>query len=739
MERLTESNLLQDLSKDHSASAWLAENVLHPFINGTGAVQIYNNFAKEKVGPAYVAPAKTLSTEWAVHTLASASGAALTYAVVGKAAGMGMGALSSKLGLEGTAANFMNSQAAANIVGAGLYDFAKAPNPGETRLGNAAGSVAAFAAFGMGNKLIGSSQMFAENAVTRGLGRVAVGAAGGLTGLEVGHFVSNKLGANDTALTWDDRFKAMASGGFVNFALPPMQQKLGEMVQAAKNSKPFSMTMSADKESALMKQAVEGTISDADLPTLQARSDAKQIARLALSGTQAQALEAKGDLPTLILLKQQFDPAARQAQMEMVAGELARFMDGAKHSLHAAVYDFRLSDPKVEKLVLDALNGRAESNVDVKLAFFKPNAKADGAVQDGGTAKPNTPVGKDGGIARSNSTGAAEVPAPELDLRGPTPEFLAKLSPKIQTLTVTETVAPAKNGTAPELAAGDGINIASNVPKGVNKVIDVQKGNLDGLEKGVGVNGITGGGHLMHNKYFVRDAGTPEAAIWTGSTNITDSAFGSQDNNIIQIRSEKLAGVYEKNFNELWTKGEIKGTGKDGHATVQVGDSTVTVAFSPGDGKFIDAQFADRIKGMEQVHIASMVISSKDILQALADKITEGRVVTGVYDGPQMANVARAWANSQNPESAEKLKLWNEVKANLIRKNSHPYSPDGPHDYMHNKTVTDGKVVLTGSFNLSSNARSNAENMIVVENPTVATQYQHYIDDLVKTYGSRKN
>ncbi|HNB24942.1 MAG TPA: hypothetical protein PKZ32_21145, partial [Candidatus Melainabacteria bacterium] len=117
MERLTESNLLQDLSKDNSTSTWLAENVLHPFINGTGAVQIYNNFAKEKVGPAYVPAAKTLSTDWAVHTLASASGAAVTYAVVGKVAGAGMGALSSNLGLEGTAAKFMSSQAAANMVG----------------------------------------------------------------------------------------------------------------------------------------------------------------------------------------------------------------------------------------------------------------------------------------------------------------------------------------------------------------------------------------------------------------------------------------------------------------------------------------------------------------------------------------------------------------------------------------------------------------------------------------------
>lgn len=720
MERLTESNLLKNGEQDPRSSGWLADNVLHPFVNGTGVVQIYNNFAKEKVQPAYVAPAETLSTNWAVHSLSSAAGAVLTYALVGKATGAGLGYVGTKFGVEGTAAKILASQATANIVGAGLFDLAKSPNPGETRIGNAVGSMAAFGAFSIGNGLIGQSKAVAENAIYNGLGRVAVGAAGGLTGLEVGHFVNKQLGAHNESLTWDDRFKAMAQGGFVNFAMPPMQKAISNVAEAAANRNPFRFSTSAETEAKLMDLAIEGKIGPQDLKTLVQRTEAKQFVQRAVGEQPPQsAFEANGELPTVILLKQQFDPVKRQAQMEMVAGELGRFMDGAKKSLHTAVYDFRISDPKVEKIVLDAINGRAENGVDVKLAFFKPAERPDAAGK-----------GYVGGVPEG------------LEPLGPTPEFLAKLSPKVKTqaLTLKEGAAtkgaeviPDPFGEVLNPSKSPGVNGAGEAPK----VIDVQKGNTTGLGPDMEYAGITGGGKLMHHKYIVRDAGTPQAAIWTGSTNLTGSAFGNQDNNIIQFKSPKLADAYQRNFNELWESGTLKGTGVNSAETIKIGPSTVTVAFSPGEGKFIDSQVATQIRGMDNVNIASMVISSQQILQALSDHIDAGKPIQGIYDGPQMSNIARAWRNSKNPLSAEKLQLWENVKPHLVRKNSHPYSPEGPHDYMHNKTVTDGKTVITGSFNLSTNATMNAENVLIIQNPTVATQYKDYIGDLVKTYGKK--
>lgn len=53
-----------------------------------------------------------------------------------------------------------------------------------------------------------------------------------------------------------------------------------------------------------------------------------------------------------------------------IATELANFIKAAKSSLHIAIYDFRLKDPKIYQLVTDALIDRANAGVDVKIAFY---------------------------------------------------------------------------------------------------------------------------------------------------------------------------------------------------------------------------------------------------------------------------------------------------------------------------------------------------------------------------------
>lgn len=266
---------------------------------------------------------------------------------------------------------------------------------------------------------------------------------------------------------------------------------------------------------------------------------------------------------------------------------------------------------------------------------------------------------------------------------------------------------------------------------------DLNSNLVEELSESIDVGGIRGRGRLMHHKYIVRDGGTDKATVWTGSTNFTDGAFGSQDNNIIQLKSKDVASVYGRDFQQLWEKGEISRTGKGLYSTFKMGDGTVSIAFSPGDGALIDKEIAKRIEAANKsVHIASMDISSQLILKALAAKIDAKVPVTGVYDGPQMAVIERAWGRSASEASREKLELWSKVKDHLVGKHSKPYRPGEVSNFMHNKTVEiDESVVITGSFNLSSNATHNAENIVVVSDPRIAKQYSTYINDLVITYG----
>ena len=213
---LTQSDLVA-VKNDPRSEGWLADNVFHPFVNGTGLRQIYNNFAEKKLEPAYVAPAELLSRDWAVQSLSTAAGAILTYTLVGEAAGAGLKTVGAKLGVQGKAAAFLASGSTAQIAGAGFYDYLKAPDPGETRLGNALGSAFAFGVFAAGNNYLASSRKIADSSLYTGLGRAAVGMAGGLSSLEVCHAVSSLL-AEKRRIGFDESVNALANGALINVA-----------------------------------------------------------------------------------------------------------------------------------------------------------------------------------------------------------------------------------------------------------------------------------------------------------------------------------------------------------------------------------------------------------------------------------------------------------------------------------------------------------------------------------------
>ncbi len=243
---------------------------------------------------------------------------------------------------------------------------------------------------------------------------------------------------------------------------------------------------------------------------------------------------------------------------------------------------------------------------------------------------------------------------------------------------------------------------------------------------------IEGGGHLMHSKYIVADA----RRVWMGSANFTTDAWSIQDNNIVILQSPDIAACYEADFAELWESGRIAGTGKDDHGDAEIDGVNVEVDFAPGDGAAMDQGIADLITSAKsEIVIASMVISSGNVLDALAAAIRRGVKIWGIYDGPEMGQILRAFDRGNNGSGKTKIGLWNVIRNQLVAKHSTPYSDDGPHDFMHDKVlVVDGYVVKTGSFNFSANATKNAENMITMYDRGIAAQYERYIQGLVLKY-----
>jgi phosphatidylserine/phosphatidylglycerophosphate/cardiolipin synthase-like enzyme len=246
------------------------------------------------------------------------------------------------------------------------------------------------------------------------------------------------------------------------------------------------------------------------------------------------------------------------------------------------------------------------------------------------------------------------------------------------------------------------------------------------------------GSHLMHSKYVIRDGATADAAVWMGSANFTNDAWTLQENNVLEVASQELAKHYETDFASLFESGNIKGTGENDYGSLTIGSIPVEFGFAPGEGSAVASLFVDAIQGAGAggtVYVATMVLSSGAILGALVDHLHAGGKLVGVYDATQMQGVVNDWKRSKTP--SPKLALWQAVAPHLAGKHSKPYTPTGAHDFMHDKLLVTSKVVLTGSFNLSENAESNAENVLAVHDPKLAAAYTTYIEALVKKYGAK--
>jgi phosphatidylserine/phosphatidylglycerophosphate/cardiolipin synthase-like enzyme len=248
---------------------------------------------------------------------------------------------------------------------------------------------------------------------------------------------------------------------------------------------------------------------------------------------------------------------------------------------------------------------------------------------------------------------------------------------------------------------------------------------------------IDPGSQIMHNKFMIRDGSTDHASVWTGSTNFTVDAWALQENNIVILAdSPDLAAGYEQDFADLWNAQKITGAGAGDSATVPVGGVQVEYGFAPGGGAAIEATIAAAITAAAtRVRIASMVLSSESILTAIKNRIDAGIDVQGVYDYGETQQVRTVWQH--HPADAGKLVLLNAVTEHLVAKKSAPFlqaHTDWAHNFMHNKIAIADATIVTGSFNFSTNAARNAENIINITDPVLADPYATYIDHLVARY-----
>jgi phosphatidylserine/phosphatidylglycerophosphate/cardiolipin synthase-like enzyme len=242
---------------------------------------------------------------------------------------------------------------------------------------------------------------------------------------------------------------------------------------------------------------------------------------------------------------------------------------------------------------------------------------------------------------------------------------------------------------------------------------------------GVPEKAIAGVPDLMHHKYVVCDGD----AVWTGSTNWTDDSWSRQENVIVTVDDATLAGLFRRNFEELWSKGSVEESGFVPPARLHIDGLLVRPWFTPGFGEDLSQRMARTIgRAKRRVRICSPIITATPVLAMLAQLISEERLdVAGCLDRPQMEGVVYQW--HQDGNASWKLPLLERVMAGPFSgKPSTPYGSGDVHDFMHAKVTVADDVVFAGSFNLSRSGEMNAENVLELHDPVLADALAAYVD-----------
>jgi phosphatidylserine/phosphatidylglycerophosphate/cardiolipin synthase-like enzyme len=221
-------------------------------------------------------------------------------------------------------------------------------------------------------------------------------------------------------------------------------------------------------------------------------------------------------------------------------------------------------------------------------------------------------------------------------------------------------------------------------------------------EAGIEIKGSRGYG-LMHNKFVIID----RREVWTGSMNFTRTGAYLNNNNLIRIRSQKLAQNYQVEFEEMFIDG-LYGSSSPANTpypSLLIEETQIEVYFSPDDGT--EAHIIRLLSEAEaSIYFMAYSFTSSAIADAMIDRAQSGVTVAGVFERTQYrSNIGSEFISFTAAGLDVRL--------------------DGNPRNMHHKVIIiDECVVITGSYNFSSSAvRFNDENSIIIHNEEIARLY----------------
>ena len=209
---------------------------------------------------------------------------------------------------------------------------------------------------------------------------------------------------------------------------------------------------------------------------------------------------------------------------------------------------------------------------------------------------------------------------------------------------------------------------------------------------------------LMHNKFTVLDG----QEVWTGSLNLSTGGTYSDYNNLVRIRSTRLAQDYTAEFEEMFLDDRFgsNSPANTPYPRITLDGRTLEVYFLPEDD--VEDRLLELVGGaQESVNFLAYSLTLDYLAGTLTDLAQDGVSVRGVMDAEQAAS-------NQGGEYERLLDAGLDVRLD-------PF--DG---LMHHKVIiVDGRYVVFGSANFTTGGLfKNDENLIILDDPEIARLFE---------------
>ena len=222
------------------------------------------------------------------------------------------------------------------------------------------------------------------------------------------------------------------------------------------------------------------------------------------------------------------------------------------------------------------------------------------------------------------------------------------------------------------------------------------------IEAGIPIIGDNRDG-LMHDKFIIID----RAEVWLGSMNFTDGGAYEDNNNLMRIRSTKLAENYIKEFEEMFLEDQFgeQIVPETPHPTLTIDGTRVDTFFSPDDG-VLAALVPVLESAQESIYFLAYSFTSNQLGEIVRQQAAAELTISGVMDDEQVRS-------NQGTEFDPFRQADLDVRI------------DGIDGLMHHKVfIVDEQIVVMGSYNFSQNAEErNDENLLIIYDPVIAEQF----------------